>query len=95
MAADDASSDLKKLLTKGSRAGIHVMFVCGNANGLSSGLISLFRHKAVFPCPAVDAEKLLRFTECELPEGSFRLSDDYDEFTVLTYENCKNLVSET
>ena len=95
MAADDASSDLKKLLTKGLRAGIHVMFVCGNANGLSSGLISLFRHKAVFPCPAVDAEKLLRFTECELPEGSFRLSDDYDEFTVLTYENCKNLVSET
>lgn len=94
MAADDASADLKKLLTKGSRAGLHVMFVCGNANGLSSGLISLFRHKAVFPCPAVDAEKLLRFTECELPEGAFRLSDDYDEFTVLTYENCKNLVSE-
>ena len=48
----------------------------------------------MFPCPAVDAEKLLRFTECELPEGAFRLSDDYDEFTVLTYENCKNLVSE-
>ncbi len=95
MAADDASADLKKLLTKGSRAGLHVMFVCGNVNGLSSGLISLFRHKAVFPCPAVDAEKLLRFTECELPEGAFRLSDDYDEFTVLTYENCKNLVSAT
>lgn len=95
MAADDASADLKKLLTKGSRAGIHVMFVCGNANGLSNGLISLFRHKAVFPCPAVDAEKLLRFTECELPEGAFRLSDDYDEFTVLTYENCKELVSAT
>lgn len=95
MAADDASADLKKLLTKGSRAGLHVMFVCGSANNLSSGLISLFRHKAVFPCPAVDAEKLLRFTECELPEGAFRLSDDYDEFTVLTYENCKNLVSET
>ena len=86
MAADDASADLKKLLTKGSRAGLHVMFVCGNANGLSSGLISLFRHKAVFPCPASDAEKILRFTECELPEGAFRLSDDYDEFTVLTYE---------
>ncbi len=95
MAADDASDDLKKLLTKGSRAGLHVMFVCGNVNDLSSGLIPLFRHKAVFPCPAVDAEKLLRFTECELPEGAFRLSDDYDEFTVLTYENCKNLVSET
>lgn len=95
MAADDASADLKKLLTKGARAGIHVMFVCGNANGLSSSLISLFRHKAVFSCPAVDAEKLLRFTECELPEGAFRLSDDYDEFTVLTYENCKNLVSES
>ncbi|MCI7691737.1 MAG: hypothetical protein MSR67_05050 [Oscillospiraceae bacterium] len=95
MAADDASADLKKLLTKGSRAGIHVMFVCGNANGLSNGLISLFRHKAVFPCPAVDAEKLLRFTECELPEGAFRLSDDYDEFTVLTYENCKTPVSAT
>lgn len=94
MAADDASADLKKLLTKGSRADLHVMFVCGNASGLSSGLISLFRHKAVFPCPAVDAEKLLRFTECELPEGAFRLSDDYDEFTVLTYENCKSLVSE-
>lgn len=92
MEADEASAELKTLLTKGARAGIHVMFVCGSASGLPSSLIPLFRHKAVFPCPAVDAEKLLRFTECELPEGAFRLSDDYDEFTVLTYENCKNLV---
>lgn len=94
MAADDTFADLKKLLTRGPRAGLHVMFVCGNANGLSGELTSLFRHKAVFPCPDTDAEKLLRFTECELPEGAFRLSDDYDEFTVLTYENCKNLVTE-
>lgn len=92
MNADDLGGDLKRLLTKGSRAGVHVMFVCGNVNAFSSGFVSLFRHKAVFPCEIHDAEKLLRFTECELPEGAFRLSDDYDEFTVITYENCKNTV---
>ena len=94
MSADDLSGDLKRLLAKGSRAGVHVLFVCGNANGFSSGFVSLFRYKAVFPCEIHDAEKLLRFTDCELPEGAFRLSDDYDEFTVLTYENCKNTVAE-
>lgn len=92
MSADDLGGDLKRLLTKGSRAGVHVMFVCGNVNAFSSGFVSLFRHKAVFPCEIHDAEKLLRFTECELPEGAFKLSDDYDEFTVITYENCKNTV---
>lgn len=92
MSADDLGGDLKRLLTKGSRAGVHVMFICGNVNAFSSGFVSLFRHKAVFPCEIHDAEKLLRFTECELPEGAFRLSDDYDEFTVITYENCKNTV---
>ncbi|HCF83370.1 MAG TPA: hypothetical protein DER68_05450, partial [Ruminococcaceae bacterium] len=92
MSADELSGDLKRLLAKGSRAGVHVMFVCGNANGFSNGFVSLFRHKAVFPCEIHDAEKLLRFTDCVLPEGAFRLSDDYDEFTVITYENCKNSV---
>lgn len=92
MSADDLSGDLKRLLTKGARAGVHVMFVCGNVNGFSSGFVSLFRHKAVFPCEIHDAEKLLRFTGCELPKGAFRLSDDYDEYTVVTYENCKNTV---
>lgn len=92
LSADDLSGDLKRLLAKGSRAGVHIMFVCGNANGFSSGFVSLFRHKAVFPCEIHDAEKLLRFTDCVLPEGAFRLSDDYDEFTVITYENCKNTV---
>lgn len=92
LSADDLSGDLKRLLAKGSRAGVHVMFVCGNANGFSNGFVSLFRHKAVFPCEIHDAEKLLRFTDCVLPEGAFRLSDDYDEFTVITYENCKNTV---
>jgi len=92
MSADDLTGDLKRLLTKGSRAGVHVMFVCGNVNDFSNGFVSLFRHKAVFPCEIHDAEKLLRFTGCELPDGAFRLSDDYDEYTVITYENCKNTV---
>lgn len=92
MSADELSGDLKRLLAKGSRVGVHVMFVCGNANSFSNGFVSLFRHKAVFPCEIHDAEKLLRFTDCELPEGAFRLSDDNDEFTVITYENCKNTV---
>lgn len=85
MAADDSAGSLKLLLAKGSRAGCHSMFVCGKTNNLSSGFISLFRKKAVFPCPASDAEKLLRNADCELAEGAFRLSDDYDEFSVITY----------
>ena len=92
MSADDLGGDLKRLLTKGSRAGVHVMLVCGNVNAFSNGFVSLFRRKAVFPCEIHDAEKLLRFTDCELPEGAFRLSDDYDEFTVITYDNCRNTV---
>ncbi len=86
MAADDASSDLKKLLIKGSRTGCHVMLVCGKVSSMAAGFISLFRHKAVFPCcPYSEAEKLLRCTECDLPEGAFRLSDDYEEFSFITY----------
>lgn len=85
MTADDSAGSLKLLLAKGSRAECHSMFVCGKTNNLSSGFISLFRKKAVFPCPAADAEKLLRNADCELAEGAFRLSDDYDEFSVITY----------
>lgn len=85
MHAEDCLGDMKRVLVKGSRLGAHFMFVSGSAAQLATGFISLFRHKIVFPCPFAEAEKILRDSNCELPENAFRLSDDYDELTLLTY----------
>lgn len=85
MHAEDCLGDMKRILVKGSRLGAHFMFVSGSAAQLATGFISLFRHKVVFPCPFAEAEKILRDPNCELPENAFRLSDDYDELTLLTY----------
>lgn len=85
MHAEDCLGDMKRALVKGSRLGAHFMFVSGSAAQLATGFISLFRHKVVFPCPLAEAEKILRDPDCDLPENAFRLSDDYDELTLLTY----------
>lgn len=85
MHAEDCLGDMKRALVKGSRLGAHFMFVSGSAAQLATGFISLFRHKVVFPCPLAEAEKILRDPNCDLPENAFRLSDDYDELTLLTY----------
>ncbi len=83
MHAEDCLGDMKRALVKGSRLGAHFMFVSGSAAQLATGFISLFRHKVVFPL--AEAEKILRDPNCDLPENAFRLSDDYDELTLLTY----------
>lgn len=85
MHADDCLADLKRALVKGSRFGVHFMFVSGSVAQLATGFISLFRHKLVFSCPRVEAEKILRDTSCDLPESAFRLSNDYDELTMAPY----------
>ena len=85
MHAEDCLADMKRALVKGSRLGAHFMFVSGSASQLATGFISLFRHKLVFPCPFAEAEKILRDPNCDLPENAFRLSDDYDELTLITY----------
>ncbi|MCM1166070.1 MAG: hypothetical protein NC299_04835 [Lachnospiraceae bacterium] len=85
MHAEDCLGDMKRALVKGSRLGAHFMFVSGSAAQLATGFISLFRHRLVFACPFVEAEKLLRDPGCELPANAFRLSDDYDELTLITY----------
>ncbi|MBD5128987.1 MAG: hypothetical protein HDT43_03555 [Ruminococcaceae bacterium] len=83
--AEDGLADMKRALVKGSRLGTHFMFVSGSAAQLSAGFISLFRHRIVFPCPFAEAEKILRDPGCELPGNAFRLSDDYDELTLVAY----------
>lgn len=85
MHAEDCLGDMKRVLVKGSRLGVHFMFVSGSAAQLATGFISLFRHKIVFPCPFAEAEKILRDPNCELSGNAFRLSDDYDELTLITY----------
>ena len=85
MHADDMIGVLKKALVKGPRSGAHFMFISGSAGTTASGFLSLFRHKLVFACPYSEAEKILRDPNCDLPENSFRLSNDYDELTILPY----------
>lgn len=85
MHADDMIGDLKKALVNGPRMGAHFMFVSGSAAQTAAGFLSLFRHKLVFACPYSEAEKILRDPSCDLPENGFRLSDDYDELTILPY----------
>lgn len=85
MHADDLISVLKCALVKGPRLGTHFMFVSGSAGTAATGFLSLFRHKMVFACPFNEAEKILRDPQCDLPENGFRLSNDYDELTILPY----------
>lgn len=85
MHADDMIGVLKKALVSGPRMGTHFMFVSGSAAQTAAGFLSLFRHKLVFACPYSEAEKILRDPSCDLPENGFRLSDDYDELTILPY----------
>lgn len=85
MHADDMIGVLKKALVNGPRMGAHFMFVSGSAAQTATGFLSLFRHKLVFACPYSEAEKILRDPSCDLPENGFRLSDDYDELTILPY----------
>ena len=85
MHADDTLAVLKRALVKGPRVGTHFMFVSGSVAQAATGFLSLFRHKLVFACPYSEAEKILRDPNCDLLENSFRLSNDYDELTILPY----------
>ncbi len=85
IAADDATANLKKALVKGPSLGVHFMFVASGLAHFPSGLISLFKHRVVFACPASDAEKVLRDPSVEIPNDTFRLSVDGDEVTMKSY----------
>lgn len=85
MHAEDKIGDLKSVLVKGSRNGVHFVFTTSSASQMSSGFLSMFRHKVVLSCPQNDAEKVLRDPNSPLPENAFRLSDDYDELTIIPY----------
>lgn len=85
MNADDMLPVLKRALVNGPRMGVHFMFVSGSIAQMEAGFLSLFRHKLVYSCPYSEAEKLLRDPNCDLPETAFRLSNDYDELTLLPY----------
>ena len=85
MQADDTLDILKRALVKGPRVGTHFMLVSGSLAHMADEFLSLFRHKLVFACPYSEAEKILRDPNCDLLENSFRLSNDYDELTILPY----------
>lgn len=85
MHANDIPAVLKRALVKGPRLGTHFMFVSGSTGAAAAGFLSLFRHRMVFACPYGEAEKMLRDPNCDLPENGFRLSNDYDELTMLPY----------
>ncbi len=82
----NAAADLKKLLVKGAKSGLRVMFVCTSVSQMQAGFLSLFRHKAVFPCPEVEAEKLLQICDCCLMNNEFRISTDGEEYTAVPYK---------
>ncbi len=82
----NAAADLKKLLVKGAKNGLRVMFVCTSASQMQAGFLSLFRHKAVFPCPEAEAEKLLQSCDCCLMNNEFRISTDGEEYTAVPYK---------
>ena len=85
MHARDCLGDLKKVLVEGPRAGLHFIFTVTNLSNISNGLIMMFKHRLVFACPEYDAQKVLRDMDVELPENSFRLSNDFEELTVMPY----------
>lgn len=85
MHAQDCLNDLKNVLVKGPRVGLHFIFTVTNLSSISSGLIMLFKHRLAFACPEYDAQKVLRDMDVELPENAFRLSNDFEELTVMPY----------
>lgn len=85
MHARDCLGDLKKVLVEGPRAGLHFIFTVTNLSNVSNGLIMMFKHRLVFACPESDAQKVLRDMDVELPENAFRLSNDFEELTVMPY----------
>ena len=82
----NAAADLKKLLVKGAKNGLRVMFVCTSVSQMQAGFLSLFRHKAVFPCPESESEKLLQSCDCCLMNNAFRISTDGEEYTAVPYK---------
>ena len=85
MHAKDCLGDLKKVLVEGPRTGLHFIFTVTNLSNISNGLIMMFKHRLVFACPEHDAQKVLRDMDVELPENAFRLSNDFEELTVMPY----------
>ncbi len=85
MHSEDSMGDLKRVLVKGAAAGVHFLFAATGSAHAANGFTALFRHKIVFSCPLSDAEKVLHSVNCELSENAFRLSDDYDELTMVPY----------
>lgn len=85
MSADENLANLNKALIKGPRVGTHFMFVTSSLAPFSSEILSVFKHKVVFPCAMNEAEKLLRDADIELSENAFRLSGEGDEITVMPY----------
>lgn len=85
MHAEDCLNDLKNVLVKGPRAGLHFIFTVTNLSSISSGFIMMFKHRLAFACPEYDAQKVLRDMDVELPENAFRLSNDFEELTAMPY----------
>ncbi len=85
MHSEESLGELKRALVRGSRLGAHFMFVTSELSHFATGFTALFRHRIVFPCAMADAEKVLRDTTCELPENSFRVSNDSEELTMTAY----------
>lgn len=85
MHAENCLEDLKKVLVKGPRAGLHFIFTVTNLSSISNGFILMFKHRLAFACPEYDAQKVLRDMDVELPENSFRLSNDFEELTAMPY----------
>lgn len=85
MHAEDCVDDLKNVLSKGPRAGLHSIFTVTNLSRISDDFIMRFKHRLAFACPEYDAQRVLRDMDVELPENAFRVSNDFEEFTAMPY----------
>lgn len=85
MHAQNCLDDLKNVLVKGPRAGLHMIFTVTNLSNISNGFILMFKHRLAFACPEYDAQKVLRDMDVELPENAFRISNDFEELTAMPY----------
>ena len=85
MHAQNCLDDLKNVLVKGPRTGLHTLFTVTNLSNISTGFILMFKHRLAFACPEYDAQKVLRDMDVELPENAFRVSNDFEEFTAMPY----------
>ncbi len=83
--AEDIMANFTKALVKGPSLGVHFMLVASNLSMFEKSLLQLFKYKLVFPCAMVDAEKVLRDANAEIPENAFRLSSEGSEITVMPY----------